>query len=374
MANRAGHRRFGYVRKLRSGRFSASFLTPDGTRQFAPETFRLKGEAAEWLSIAESELLKGDWSDPKLGEITVSEFGERWIKEHKVGRRTREEEESLFRLHIRPFLADRPIGSLDPAAIRTWRSELQSNGRSEDRTAKAYRLLRAILNTATDDGLIKRNPCRIKGAGQYRTPERAAATVVQAYNLAAAMPERFRVLVLAAALTGLRWGELIALRRCDLDLGASVVHVYRRLEEARNGEMTVGPPKSEAGARSIALPTVLVGDLLCHMARFAQAGPAGLVFTTDGGGPLRRGNFHRSTKWTATVAAIGLPSFHFHDLRHTANQLAAATGASTRELMHRMGHGSMRAALIYQHSSTERDAAIADGVSELVARGLPRDG
>jgi integrase len=82
---------------------------------------------------------------------------------------------------------------------------------------------------------------------------------------------------------------------------------------------------------------------------------------------LRRGNFHRSTQWTATVTRAGLPcGFHFHDLRHTGNHLAATTGASTRELMHRMGHGSMRAALIYQHATSERDRLIADRLSNLV--------
>ncbi|WP_433275343.1 tyrosine-type recombinase/integrase [Pseudonocardia xinjiangensis] len=89
------------------------------------------------------------------------------------------------------------------------------------------------------------------------------------------------------------------------------------------------------------------------------------MFLGDRDGPLRRGNFHRSTPWTQTV--VGLPrGFHFHDVRHTGNQLAAAAGASTRELMQRMGHGSMRAALIYQHATRERDRQIADRLSTIV--------
>jgi hypothetical protein len=84
---------------------------------------------------------------------------------------------------------------------------------------------------------------------------------------------------------------------------------------------------------------------------------------------LRRGNFGRATRWPDTVVKAGLPvGFHFHDLRHTGNQLAANSGATTRELMHRMGHGSMRAALIYQHASTERDRRIAQEMAALVER------
>jgi integrase len=78
---------------------------------------------------------------------------------------------------------------------------------------------------------------------------------------------------------------------------------------------------------------------------------------------MRRNNFHRSVRWSELVARAGLPvQFHFHDLRHTGNNLAAASGASTRELMHRMGHGSMRAALIYQHATRERDREIASAL------------
>jgi integrase len=77
----------------------------------------------------------------------------------------------------------------------------------------------------------------------------------------------------------------------------------------------------------------------------------------------------RRTKWPETVVTAGLPAgFHFHDLRHTGNQLAANSGATTRELMHRMGHGSMRAALIYQHASTERDRRIAQEMAAMVER------
>ncbi|MCZ7427806.1 MULTISPECIES: tyrosine-type recombinase/integrase [Micromonospora] len=99
-----------------------------------------------------------------------------------------------------------------------------------------------------------------------------------------------------------------------------------------------------------------------------------LVFTGDKGALLRSGNFGRAAKWTRTVEALGLPGFHFHDLRHTGNTLAAASGASTRELMQRMGHASMRAALIYQHATSERDREIASAMDQRIARQTRRKG
>jgi integrase len=138
--------------------------------------------------------------------------------------------------------------------------------------------------------------------------------------------------------------------------------------------MQAGPPKSAAGVRNVALPAVLVDELHQHIERYAASGTEGLVFRGEKGAMLRRGNFGRSTKWPAVVVAAGLPAgFHFHDLRHTGNQLAANSGATTRELMHRMGHGSMRAALIYQHATTDRDRSIADALSELVDLGRTDD-
>jgi len=151
----------------------------------------------------------------------------------RLGPRTREEYESLWRHHVEPFLGHLELAELSSGTIRTWRA--LERGRSEDRTAKAYRLARAILNTAVDDGRIKRNPCRIKGAGEHRTAERPMATVAQVYALVELMPVRYRVLVLSAAFTGLRWGELIALQRCDVDLAAQVLHVRRRVAQLQRG-------------------------------------------------------------------------------------------------------------------------------------------
>jgi len=110
-----------------------------------------------------------------------------------------------------------------------------------------------------------------------------------------------------------------------------------------------------------------------HVSWFSEPAEDGLVFIGPLGGRLLRRNFRRL--WAQAVREVQLdPAIvHFHDLRHTGNNLAAATGASTKELMARMGHSSMRAALIYQHATRERDRKIADGLSEQIkaTRRLP---
>src|SRR5690606_20277641 len=108
-----------------------------------------------------------------------------------------------------------------------------------------------IFSTAVkEDGLVRDNPCRIKGYDTYHVPERPVATVDQVYALARAMPARFSALVVVAALTGLRWGELVALQRQDVDLERATVRVSRTLVKV-GGRLEVGPPKSAAGVRAV---------------------------------------------------------------------------------------------------------------------------
>jgi integrase len=119
----------------------------------------------------------------------------------------------------------------------------------------------------------------------------------------------------------------------------------------------------------VALPSVLVAVVGEHLAEFPPSDPEDLIFKGPKGAALRRNNFHRSARWAECVAEAGLPEgFRFHDLRHTGNTLAASSGASTRKLMHRMGHASMRAALIYQHATSDRDREIAAAIDARIGR------
>ncbi|MEU1604869.1 tyrosine-type recombinase/integrase [Micromonospora matsumotoense] len=121
------------------------------------------------------------------------------------------------------------------------------------------------------------------------------------------------------------------------------------------------------------LPAAARTVLADRLAGCVGEGPEALVFTGDKGTVLRSGNFRRTVGWAAALRAAGMPAgFHFHDLRHTGNNLAAATGASTRDLMHRMGHASMRAALVYQHANSERDREIADGMDRRITKQAKR--
>jgi len=181
------------------------------------------------------------------------------------------------------------------------------------------------------------------------------------------MPPRYRVLVLAAAWSGLRQGELLTLTRADHDLDAipPVVRVRRRVRRNDDGSMDVDTPKSTASVRTVALPGPLRDAFVDHLARFALEDAGSLVFATSRGTVPARSNLtemlHHAT------AAAGVPTIRFHDLRHCAQVLAAESGATLAELMARMGHSTPHAAQVYMHARAERDRALADALGAAIS-------
>jgi integrase len=368
MANKKGRRRrFGSVRQLPSGRYQVRYHGPDGLVRAAPRTFGSETDANVWLTLTEAEMVRGDWIDPDAGRLPLGAYAVTWIAQRPgLSPRTVVLYEGLLRLHIQPTLGSLDLAAVTPERVRAWRSSLLERGVGQVTVAKAYRLLRAVMNTAVDDELIRRNPCRIKGAGREASAERSVVSVEQVYRVAGAIERRWRALVLLAAFGGLRWGELAGLRRRRLDFKAGTVRVEVAMVEVR-GKLAEGPPKWDS-RRTVTLPAPIVDELRSHVAEFAERGRDGRVFVGPKGGTLRRPNFQEA--WVAATKAADVPTLRFHDLRHVGNTLASNTGASLRELMARMGHASPQAALIYQHTTAERDRAIADALGEMIVASL----
>jgi integrase len=365
-------RRFGYVRKLPSGRFQASFIGPSGIRQTAPGTFRTKTDADRWLSAAEADILRGAWLNEDLGRESLGNYARRWLRDHpQIGPRYRETCERNLRLHLVP-LHDVPLRALTPAVVREWYSSALHGGGGRISIQQAYRFLRAVMNTAVRDGAIVKNPCQIAGAGSDRAKERPVASPAEVAALVEAITPRYRAAVLLAAWCGLRRGEVLGLRREDVDLTAGCVIVRRnRVELLATRASFDAEPKTDAGKRIVALPPHVLPMLAEHMASWA--GPD-RVFVGRDGRPMRgdamRQAFDRARR------KVGMPGFRFHDLRHTGQTLAAATGATVKDLMRRLGHASPAASYRYLHAVDGRDAEIASALSELAAHGdaakLPR--
>ena len=376
-----GQRQFGNVRKLPSGRWQARALLPNGQRIKADRTFATKADATLWLDHQRTALAAGRRDDPERAGVSLDDFAWEWLgQQAHLAPRTREIYAHQLEAHVLaridddiPALGDIALNALTPELIRTWYQALIINY-TRSIAAKAYVRLRQVLNQAVDDERILRNPCRIRRAGAEHHQEQRFASMPELLDLVQATPERYRAMILTAGLAGLRQGELLALRRGDVDLLAEVIHVRRKRQQLDSGEIIEGAPKSEAGKRTVALPGPLVDVLRAHLAEFVAKGDDAYVFTSSDGQPIERNNF-RNRVWLPATRAAGLEGLRFHDLRHTAGTLAARTGATTKELMARLGHSSANAALVYQHASADRDRSIADGLSEMLREAQdPKEG
>lgn len=374
-----GRSQFGSMRKLPSGRWQARYRTPDGRRVSAPDTFPTKAAAGLWLAVARKDLATGIRWDPDAGRVKLKAYAWAWL-EHRTGLapRTREMYANQLANHVlppaapgSPVLGEVFLVDVTPDMVRAWYKGLQRN-RGDSVAAKAYVRLRQILSQAVDDDLILKNPCKIERGGAERHPEQRFVTLSELFRLAETIDRRYRAMVLVAGLAGLRLGELCALRGKDVDLDAGSITVQRKRVHLASGEVVEGAPKTRAGRRDVAIPKALVEELQAHMEEL-DIQPDGYVFTSSQGQPIDANNF-RHRIWRRATSECGLTGLRFHDLRHTAGTLAAQTGATTKELMVRLGHASASAAMVYQHAAADRDRDIAQRLDEMIENAAVRPG
>jgi integrase len=158
--------------------------------------------------------------------------------------------------------------------------------------------------------------------------------------------------------------ETSELRRKDVSKDASTLRV-RRAVTYRQGVFHVGEPKTAAGIRDVAVPPHIRPAVKAHLKNHVATDPEALLFPGEHGNHLRADLFR--TPWEKARGAIGKPNLRVHDLRHVEAVLAAQSGATTAELMHRLGHTTPQMALRYQHVAENRDALIAERLSKLAS-------
>jgi integrase len=326
-------------------------------------------DAHTWLAQEWRLIQAGTWTPPAdrtkkdaVSSITVEEYTKKWLTERDLADGTRELYKTVARKRIYPTsLGGTPVAEMTPAVVRAWWAGMGKQYPTARR--HAYSLLRSIMNTAVEDKLLTESPCRIE---QKAPAERdvEALSVEELETVAAEVHEHYRLAVYVLAFTSLRFGELIALVRNDVVDDGTVMKLRVRHSATRVGkEVIVGDTKTVRSKRPVTVPPHVAVMLREHMEKHANKGPGSLLFTTTRGERLSKSAFTRSLK--KGYAKIGRTDLRVHDLRAVGATYAAQAGATTKELMARLGHTTPRMAMRYQMASEARDEALAAAMSRL---------
>ncbi len=377
-----GKRSFGSIRQLpsrvpgRAGRWQANYTGPDGAIHKAPHTFAAKIDAEAWLTDRRREIDRGLWSPyvdndsepvPTFREYSTDWLETRMVRGKPIRPRTRAHYQTILDTHLLPQFGDARLDVISSDAVRTWYAKLLPG--KDAMRAHCYSLLRTIMNEAVRQDIIAANPCKITGASVARRASKTKpASLDELKVLIAAMePPRLRPMLALAAWCALRYGELVELRRRDIEFigdDEAIVHVTRQAVRV-GGTYQVGPPKSDAGIRDVHIPPHLVPMLEDHLAKHVGKGRDALLFPafTDPTAHMQPSAFNR--RYYQARETARRQDLRFHDLRHSGAVLAAQSGATLAELMARLGHSSPAAALRYQWAAQGRDRKIAEALSKI---------
>lgn len=364
-------RTFGTIERRR-GSYRARYFGPDRTRYEAPRAFTSQIDAEHWLAEIQREISRGNWKPPQplpsdgVDLETVAGYARHCLAERDLTPRTREEYRKLLDNLIVPTLGHLQLKYIEPDRIRRWYSTVLSADRPTQRK-HAYALLRSILREAEDEGLIERNPCRVRGAGKVRRSRDIEPASPAELERVLELPLRQALPVLLAGWCGLRSGEVRALRRRDLDLSIGVIKVRQAVTRTK-GEIHVGQPKTTASIREVGIPPHLVPHLEKYLRTLTVAGRDGFLFPgRDGVSPMSE----KALRYAYQQARLVMerPDLTFHDMRHSAASLAGMTGATTAELKAMMGHTTASMVERYQHATRAARARLAKNLSRLASDG-----
>ncbi|MDH3730321.1 MAG: tyrosine-type recombinase/integrase [Acidimicrobiia bacterium] len=348
------------IRKVvhRTGRMSWQARWRDPTGGQRSKNFPRRIDAERFLVTVEARKLAGTYIDPRAGRLRLGDFTQQttagWVNRRDS---TKARDESYLRSLVLPTFADMPIGAIGLFDVQEWIADLDAAGYAPATIRKASQLLERILNDAVNGGLIAASPCRDITLPKTQDTEKRFLSPEEITHLADTIHPRYHALVVTAAYTGCRIGELIALDVDRYQPDQRIIRIERSLAEVR-GHLRFGQPKTAAARRAVSVPSWLPEVIDQHLATYPP-GPDWLIFTAPEGGPIRRNTF-RSRFWLPAVNdSVGQP-MRFHDLRHSHVALLIAQGAHPAVIASRLGHTSVKTVLdVYGHlyEGLDRNAA-----------------
>jgi len=344
-------------------RYVALYRDPTG-RQRSAGTFATERQAERAAHRSESTVETGAWISASAGRVTFRDYVEQvWLPSRHVEVSTMAGYRSYLDKHFLPFFGDHPMAEILPSIVQDWVTDAAASGLSPTSVTKYHVMLHSVFKRAVRDRVLLTNPC--EGIELPKIPPRKTRILTpdEYDQLLAAIPDRFQLLVMTDIETGLRWGELIALRPRHIDFLRKAISVEQTIVE-------VSRKHSPTGERMIVkdypkdneFRTLRVSEtLLTRLARRIEElglGRDDLIFASTeiaGGNPISRNTF-RTKIWLPALQRSGI-DFHVrvHDLRHAHASWLLAGGADLKTVMERMGHAQIMTTQKYLHTLPDAD-------------------
>lgn len=329
---------------------------PGGPQRY--KTFALKKDAQRWLDDTTAALVTGAYVQPGAGRVTFREYAEQWraVQVHRPT--TARHVAGALNRHIYPVIGGRALEQIRPSDLQAMVKGLDL---SPSTVRVTWRYVSAIFKAAVLDRRIPVSPCQ--GVRLPKTDQQPVQ-VVSTESVRALLdeiPERMQAMLVLAAGTGMRQGEIFGLTTDRVDFLRRTARVDRQMLEGG----TFGPPKTSSSVRTIPLPQTVIDALAVHLQTF-PAGEQGLIFTRPSGAPWTRGAF--SERWVNARKAAGLPDdVTMHSLRHYYASLLIRHGESVKVVQSRLGHATAVETLdTYSHLWPDSEDRTRDAVDAVL--------
>lgn len=362
------------VRRADDGRkrYQGRYRDGSGAKRTAG-TFSTEKAAMQAAVRAELALAEGTWIDPRAGRLTFREYAENvWLPSRHLEVTTYAAYASNLRIHFIPFFGDYPMARIMPAMVQAWVNQAgtpktvagkERKGLSARSIVKYHVMLHSIFARAVADRIIPFNPCAATDLPKVVATRTRTLTPDEYTRLLAQIPPRFTVMVMTAIETGLRWGELVALRPRHIDTNSCTITVQDTIVEVSAKDsptgqrMLVKPYPKDDEHRTLAVSQELI-DTLTSRIHDLDLSDDDLLFPsreTAGGQPLSRATFN-TRYWRPAVQRSGIDfPVRMHDLRHAHASWLLAGGADLRSVMARMGHAQIQTTQKYLHTLDDAD-------------------
>lgn len=354
----------------------------EGRRYSAPYTFGTKGEAQEFLAAERTAIINGTWMDFEMRERfeqaqreaeermmeTFFSYASRWIETRtnaqgkKLSQGVKDDYFRYIKSDRLSYWADYALCEITVADVREWYSDTIQDGKLTS-MARSYSMMKSVMETAVEDGIIPMNPCKVRGGGNTKTGKKVdVPTDAELEAIIGALPSKYFCLAIVAAAGALRFGEIVALRTTDVDVyfdrsgfvDCVRVRISRSIRHTRYHGRVEGPPKTEAGVRSL----YIYGKDAAEIAKHVDTIDVGLRLWSSMRDPDEPMPYHTfKHNWDRARESVHSKAT-VHSMRHYSGTKYAQVGATLKEVMARLGHSTPSAALRYQHSG-ERDEELA---------------